>query len=170
VFLFRGTVWENLTLSQDLTLDEVDEAVRLVHAEELIKRFADGYEHPIAERGANLSSGQKQLLAFARALLRRPEILVLDEATANVDTDTEALIQSAIETLLTHQTSLVIAHRLSTIQRADRILVLDKGRLIEEGSHDELLQRQGHYSKLHQLQYAATAAPIPRTAPNSAPA
>ncbi len=158
VFLFRGSLWENLTLGEDLSRTEVDEAVALVRADAMIHRMPEGYDHPIAERGANLSSGQKQLLAFARALLRRPEILILDEATANVDTDTEALIQEAIEELLAHQTSLVIAHRLSTIQKADRILVLDKGRLIEEGSHDELLDSGGHYSKLHQLQYAATAA------------
>ncbi len=155
VFLFRGTMMENLTLGDDnCSRQEVIEACEMVYAHELIESLPDQYDFQIAERGDNLSSGEKQLIAFARALILDPEVLVLDEATANVDTDTEALIQKAIEELLEHQTSLVIAHRLSTIQRADRILVLDDGRLIEDGSHDELLEEGGHYAHLVEMQYA----------------
>src|SRR5690606_17466459 len=106
-----------------------------VHAHDMIMRLPDGYQHQISERGSNLSAGDKQLLAFARALVCKPEVLILDEATANVDTDTEALLQEAVEILMTHQTSLVIAHRLSTIQKSDRILVLHRGEVIESGSH-----------------------------------
>ena len=157
VFLFQGTLMENLTLGDDsVSREEVERACEMVYAHELIERLPGGYDFQVAERGNNLSSGEKQLIAFARALILNPEVLVLDEATANVDTDTEGLIQKAIDKLLAHQTSLVIAHRLSTIQRADRILVLDKGKLIEEGSHEELLALGGHYSKLYELQYATT--------------
>ena len=159
VFLFKGTLLENLTLGDDsVPLEEVRRATQMVYADGLIDRLPGGLNYEIAERGSNLSSGEKQLIAFARALILKPEVLVLDEATANVDTDTEALIQKAIDRLLANQTSLVIAHRLSTIQRADRILVLDKGRLVEQGSHEELLELGGHYSKLYQLQYATTSA------------
>ena len=159
VFLFQGTIRENLTLGDDsISMDEIRRATEMVYADELIEKLPGGYDFEVAERGSNFSSGEKQLLAFARALILRPDILVLDEATANVDTDTEALIQKAVERLLSNQTSLVIAHRLSTIQSADRILVLDDGELVEQGTHDELLELGGHYSKLHQLQYATTAA------------
>ena len=158
VFLFRGTILENLTLGDDsVPFDRVREAAEMVYADELINSLPGGYEFELAERGSNLSSGEKQLLAFARALILDPEVLVLDEATANVDTDTEALTQKAIERLLAHQTSLVVAHRLSTIQSADRILVLDDGQLVEQGSHDELMELGGHYARLVQLQYATTA-------------
>ncbi len=158
VFLFHGTLFENLTLGDDdVTAEEVERAIDMVYADELVSELPGGLQFELAERGDNLSSGEKQLIAFARALILQPELLVLDEATANVDTDTEALIQKAIEELLTHQTSLVIAHRLSTIQRADRILVLDKGNLVEDGSHEELLELGGHYARLYQLQYATTA-------------
>ena len=158
VFLFQGTMLENLTLGDDsIPLEEVQRATQMVYADRLIEDLPGQYDFEIAERGGNLSSGEKQLIAFARALILQPEVLVLDEATANVDTDTEALIQKAIEKLLENQTSLVIAHRLSTIQRADRILVLDDGQLLEQGTHDELLELGGHYSKLYQLQYATTA-------------
>ncbi len=159
VFLFQGSMRENLTLGDDsVTDDEIERATQMVYADRLIDKLPGGYDFEIAERGGNLSSGEKQLIAFARALILQPEVLVLDEATANVDTDTEALIQKAIEKLLQNQTSLVIAHRLSTIQRADRILVLDDGRLLEEGTHEELLELGGHYSKLYELQYATSLA------------
>ncbi len=158
VFLFQGTMLENLTLGDEsVSLQQVQRATEMVYADRFINELPGKFDFEIAERGGNLSSGEKQLIAFARALILQPEILVLDEATANVDTDTEALIQKAIEKLLEHQTSLVIAHRLSTIQRADRILVLDDGRLIEEGTHEELLEFGGHYSKLYRLQYATSS-------------
>ncbi|MBA2665224.1 MAG: ABC transporter ATP-binding protein [Bradymonadaceae bacterium] len=155
VFLFQGTIFENLSLGvEGLDEAEVIAAAQAVHAHPMILRQGDGYAHQVAERGSNLSSGEKQLLAFARALVRKPDVLILDEATANVDTDTEALIQDAVEVLMARQTSLVIAHRLSTIQKADRIIVLHKGELIETGTHDELVVQDGHYGTLYRLQYA----------------
>ncbi|MFB6372606.1 MAG: ATP-binding cassette domain-containing protein, partial [Bradymonadaceae bacterium] len=131
------------------------QAADVVHARELIESYDDGLEHAIDERGSNLSAGEQQLFAFARGMVRSPEVLVLDEATASVDTDTEALIQEAVDALLDHQTSLVIAHRLSTIESSDRILVVDDGRIVERGDHEELLARNGHYAKLYELQYAS---------------
>ena len=157
VFLFEGSVRENLTLGDDSISDEeIEQAARAVHAHQMVQKYDDGYDHHVTERGANLSAGEKQLIAFARALVLHPEILILDEATASVDTDTEALIQDAVEVLLDQQTSLVIAHRLSTIESSDRILVLHRGEIVERGTHSELLKNNGHYSKLHRLQYAET--------------
>ncbi len=154
-FLFRGSIRENLTLGDEEVSDEdLVEAAQIVHAHPMITRYDDDYDHRIAERGSNLSSGEKQLLSFARALVQKPHVLILDEATANVDTDTEALIQDAIDKLMARQTSVVIAHRLSTIQKADRIIVLHKGEIIEQGSHRELLDEGGHYETLYRLQYA----------------
>jgi ATP-binding cassette subfamily B protein len=154
-FLFQGSIRENLTLGDDdVTDEELVEAAEIVHAHPMITRYADDYDHRIAERGSNLSSGEKQLLSFARALVQKPEVLILDEATANVDTDTEAIIQDAIDKLMSRQTSVVIAHRLSTIQKADRIIVLHKGEIIEQGTHAELLDHEGHYETLYRLQYA----------------
>ncbi len=156
VFLFQGTIQDNLALNnQNVSLDEIQSASQTVHAHDMIMRLPDGYQHQISERGSNLSAGEKQLLAFARALVCKPEVLILDEATANVDTDTEALLQEAVEILMTHQTSLVIAHRLSTIQKSDRILVLHRGEVIESGSHDQLLAKNGHYGMLYRLQYSS---------------
>ncbi|RDV36176.1 ABC transporter ATP-binding protein [Bradymonadaceae bacterium TMQ3] len=158
VFLFSDTVRKNLTMGDDAVSDDaIARATELVHAQEMLERLEGGLDYPVSERGQNLSAGQKQLLAFARALIRKPEVLILDEATANVDTDTEALIQDAIERMLARQTSLVIAHRLSTIQRADRILVLHKGQLLEEGTHHDLVAAGGHYATLYRLQYATGA-------------
>ena len=155
VFMFRGTVRENITLRDESIDDEtIGRAAGVGRADDLIADYDDGLDHEIDERGSNLSSGERQLFAFARALVRSPEVLVLDEATASVDTDTEALIQEAVEALLEQQTSLVIAHRLSTIESSDRILVVDEGRIVERGDHDELLAHGGHYSKLYELQYA----------------
>ena len=158
-FLFRGTIRQNLSLGKP-GLDEAVllEAAAQVRAHDLIMRYPDGYDHLLSERGANLSAGERQLLAFARALAHDPQFLVLDEATANVDTETEALVQSALEVLLARQTSLVIAHRLSTIRRADRILVLHRGQLIEQGSHEHLLSQGGHYATLYTLQDDPSAA------------
>ena len=154
-FLISGTVAGNIAFG-DLSLpaESIEEAARLVHADDFIRRFPAGYAESVRERGSNLSVGQKQLISFARALAYDPEILILDEATSSVDTETEILIQDALQRLLRGRTSLVIAHRLSTIVGADRILVLHHGRLIEEGTHRELLARRGAYARLYRLQFA----------------
>ena len=154
-FLFRASLHDNIALSSDASKEEVVQASKQVHVHDLIMRYSDGYEHQVKERGSNLSAGEKQLLCFARALVHKPQVLLLDEATANVDTETESLMQQALDALLSHQTSLVIAHRLSTIRRADTILVLHRGELIEEGSHEDLLGEGGHYARLHALQYSS---------------
>ncbi len=124
-----------------------------VHADSFVERFEEQYQTAVAERGSSLSVGQRQLLAFARALARDPRILILDEATSSVDTETEMLIQDALTQLMKGRTSLIIAHRLSTIQNCDRILVLHKGCIVEEGTHQQLLRRRGLYYNLYQLQY-----------------
>ena len=154
VFLFRGSIEENISLwGRPLGQQEVERAARQVHAHEFIQAFAGRYTTPVAERGAGLSVGQKQLLAFARALAHDPQLLVLDEATSSVDTETELLIQDALDQLMKDRTCLIIAHRLSTIQNCDRIIVLHKGEIREEGSHFDLLKKRGIYYKLYQLQY-----------------
>jgi ATP-binding cassette subfamily B protein len=158
-FLFRGTIGENIRLGAlGASKEEIEQAARTVRAHELISRYEKGYEHMVKERGGNLSSGERQLLAFARALVHAPDVLLLDEATANVDTETEALIQQAQEVLMERQTSLVIAHRLSTIRTSNRIMVLHRGELLESGTHEELLEAKGHYHKLYRLQYSPDAA------------
>lgn len=154
VFLFSGTVQRNLTLEEpSLTLEQVQEAARMIGADDFIQRLPNGYQQDVRERGASLSHGQRQLLSFVRALVYDPEVLVLDEATSSVDTETEQIIQHALERLLEGRTSLVIAHRLSTIRDADNILVMHKGHLHEQGTHDELLAQDGLYRKLYELQY-----------------
>ena len=158
-FLFRGTIGENIQLGAlDASREEIEQAAKTVRAHGLISRYEKGYEHMVKERGGNLSSGERQLLAFARALVHAPDVLLLDEATANVDTETEALIQEAQEVLMERQTSLVIAHRLSTIRTSNRIMVLHRGELLESGTHEELLEARGHYHKLYRLQYSPDAA------------
>jgi len=153
--LFSGTIASNIRLLDESISDEqVRYAARFVNADTFIERLPDSYAHEVKERGANLSVGQRQLLAFARAIAFNPEVmLVLDEATSSVDTETEALIQDALEKLMTGRTSIIIAHRLSTIRHVDRIIVLHKGRVVEEGSHDELIARGSYYYRLYQLQY-----------------
>jgi ATP-binding cassette subfamily B protein len=154
VFLFSGTLGGNIRLGSPQIDDErVRWAAREVHALPFIEKLEQGFDTPVRERGAGLSVGQKQLIAFARALAFDPKVLILDEATSSVDTETEQLIQRALERLLRGRTSLVIAHRLSTIQRADRILVMHKGELREQGTHQELLAERGIYYRLYQLQY-----------------
>ncbi|MDH3745095.1 MAG: ABC transporter ATP-binding protein/permease [Acidobacteriota bacterium] len=154
VFLFSGTVEDNIRLGDsDITDERLRWAAREVHALEFIERLPGSFDAPVRERGAGLSLGQKQLIAFARALAFDPSLLILDEATASIDTETEQWIQLALERLLVDRTSLVIAHRLSTIQRADRILVLHKGELREQGTHRELLEIGGIYSRLVELQF-----------------
>jgi ATP-binding cassette, subfamily B, multidrug efflux pump len=155
-FLFSGTVRSNITLNDDtIPLKQVIEAATFVNAHQFIEKLPQGYDTPVRERGAGFSTGQKQLIAFARALVQNPDILlVLDEATANVDTETEELIQDALKKLMQGRTSIIIAHRLSTIQGCDRIMVMRKGKLIEEGNHFELLKQEGgYYRKLYELQY-----------------
>jgi ATP-binding cassette subfamily B protein len=154
VFLFSGTVASNLSLGDPhLAREVLERAAREVHAWEFIERMPGGLDGEVRERGATLSAGQKQLLAFARALAHDPMILMLDEATSSVDTHTETLIQHAVRRLMAGRTCLVIAHRLSTIQDVDRIVVLHHGRVREIGTHAELLSLHAIYSRLYQLQY-----------------
>lgn len=151
-FLFAGDVKSNITLGEDYPLEAVIEAAQKTNIHSFIEQLPQGYDTELRERGTNLSGGQKQLLAFARAAIRDPGILVLDEATANLDVGTEAMIQEALERLLEDRTAIIIAHRLSTIRNVDRILVLKNGELVEQGSHDELLAQNGLYSSLYRLQ------------------
>ena len=155
VFLFSGSVERNLTLDDpSIEEDTMKRAAEIVQADQFIERLPEGYQQDVKERGSSLSHGQRQLLAFVRALLYSPDVMVLDEATSSVDTETEALIQQALERLTEGRTTLAIAHRLSTIQDADQILVMHKGELRERGTHQELLAQDGLYRKLHDLQYA----------------
>ena len=154
-YLFSGTVRENIAYGRDeATLDEVRAAATAVGADEFISRLENGYDTILQQRGQNLSVGQRQLISFARAILASPRILVLDEATAYVDTQTEVIIQKALRELLKDRTSFVIAHRLSTIREANRIVVLDKGEMAEIGSHEELLEMNGIYANLYRMTYA----------------
>jgi ATP-binding cassette subfamily B protein len=153
VHLFSGTIASNVRLGSAIPMERVRAAAEAVHAHRFIEALPKGYETEVRERGATLSVGQKQLLSFARALAHDPRVLILDEATSSVDTETEELIQDALRVLLRGRTAIVIAHRLSTVQHVDEILVLHKGRIRERGTHQELLARRGHYWKLYQLQY-----------------
>jgi ATP-binding cassette subfamily B protein len=159
VFLFPGSVLDNITLmNPDIPQHKVEEAAELIGMHDFIMQLPGGYNYNVMERGATLSLGQRQLLSFIRALLYNPSILILDEATSSIDTESELLIEKAINHLISDRTSIVIAHRLSTIQRADKIIVLDKGELKEIGTHTELLANGGFYSKLHQMQFERKAA------------
>ncbi|GMR12700.1 MAG: ABC transporter ATP-binding protein [Gemmatimonadota bacterium] len=152
-FLFDGTITENLLFARpDASTEEIQEAAEKAHVTEFTDRFPDGLETVIGERGVKLSGGQRQRVTIARALLAHPRILVLDEATSSLDTESEALIQESLQELLRDRTTLVIAHRLSTIQRADLILVIEDGQVVERGRHDELIAREGRYHQLHTLQ------------------
>ena len=155
VFLFGGSVLDNVTLrNPEINREQVIEAAKLIGMHDFIMQLPGGYDYNVMERGATLSMGQRQLLSFIRALLYDPAILILDEATSSIDTESEALIQHAIDKLIAGRTSIVIAHRLSTIRKADKILVLDKGEVKEIGSHEELMQRQGFYYQLHKMQFS----------------
>lgn len=156
VFLFSDTIFNNITLNNpQISFDEVVDAAKKVGAHDFIERLPGGYHYNVMERGATLSAGQAQLISFIRALVYQPSILVLDEATSSVDTETEMLIQTAIEKLMHGRTSIVIAHRLSTIQKADLIIVLDKGEIKEKGTHQQLLKINGYYKKLYDLQFSS---------------
>lgn len=156
VFLFSDTILNNITLNNpEITIEEVVNAAKKVGAHEFIERLPGGYQYNVMERGATLSAGQAQLISFIRALVHNPAILVLDEATSSVDTETELLIQKAIDNLMDGRTSIVIAHRLSTIQKANQIIVLDKGEIKEKGTHQQLLKLNGYYKKLYDLQFSS---------------
>ena len=156
-FLFSGTIRDNIAYGRpDASMADIEAAARVVNLHEMVQNTAFGYETSVAERGSRLSVGQRQLVSFARALLANPRILVLDEATSSVDTRTEFLIQSALHNLMQGRTSLVIAHRLSTVRGADLLLVMDHGRIVERGTHQELVGAGGHYQRLHELGFAVT--------------
>ena len=154
VFLFSGSIYDNVTLrNENIKKEEVIEAARLIGVHNFIMQLPGNYDYNVMERGATLSLGQRQLLSFIRALLYNPSILILDEATSSIDTESEILIQHAIDKLIYGRTSIVIAHRLSTIRKANKILVLDKGEIMEIGTHNELLAKQGFYYQLHKMQF-----------------
>lgn len=155
VFMFTGDIKSNIRLkNDDISVDEIKEAARYVNADTFISKLEHAYDEPVTERGATLSAGQRQLLSFARTLAYNPSILVMDEATANIDTETESLIQEALNKLMEGRTTIMVAHRLSTIQHADKIIVMHKGVLRESGTHQELLTKDGIYKKLYELQLA----------------
>jgi ATP-binding cassette subfamily B protein len=158
VFLFSSSIYQNITLGNpNITKEQVLAAAELVGASKFIEKLPGGLEYNVMERGATLSVGQRQLISFVRAMVYNPEILILDEATSSVDSETEELIQESIEKMMQGRTSIVIAHRLSTIQKADQILVLNKGEIVETGTHQFLLEKGGYYTQLHQMQLKMTA-------------
>ncbi len=154
VFLFSGTIRSNITLREEsFTDEEIMEVCKYVNADKLIGKLSDGLDEEVRERGNNFSAGERQLISFARTLIHRPEVMILDEATANIDTETEVLIQDSLDKMMNVGTMLIVAHRLSTIQKADNIIVLSHGEILEQGSHDELLKLRGNYYNLYTLQY-----------------
>lgn len=155
VFLFSDTIANNISLyNPDVSRKKIEEVAKMVGAHEFIKDLPNGYDYQVQERGSTLSTGQRQLISFLRALVANPKVLILDEATSSVDNETEELLQRATELMLKGRTSIVIAHRLSTIQKADQILVMEKGQIVETGTHQELLEQGGLYKKLYELQFA----------------
>jgi len=152
-YLFAGTIASNISLDNEkISRAKVEEALVAVGATDFINKLPKGIDEPVLEKGSTFSTGERQLLSFARALAFDPAILILDEATANIDTETEGIIQKALEVLKRGRTTFVIAHRLSTIRNADQILVLDRGEIIERGNHGELMELQGKYHQMYQLQ------------------
>jgi ATP-binding cassette subfamily B protein len=165
-YLFTGTLEDNIRLgTPGIDRQAVEEAAEQVNLMDFIHSLPEGFDQPIRERGSGLSTGQKQLISFARALAHNPRFLILDEATSSVDTETEFRVREALARMVEGRTSIIIAHRLSTIQRADRILVMHKGRLRESGTHQQLLAQRGIYWKLYQLQYKDQELPTARLAP-----
>jgi subfamily B ATP-binding cassette protein MsbA len=159
--LFSGTIRENIVYARPgASDDDVEAAARGAHAHEFIERLAKGYETVVGERGIKLSGGQRQRVAIARAILKNPAVLILDEATSNLDTESERLIEDAMAKLLVGRTTLIIAHRLSTVRRADRLVVLDHGRIVEEGSHADLLELGGLYARLYRRQFREPELPL----------
>ena len=154
VFLFTGTVKDNITLFDDsYSEEEIEHAIKYVNADKFINRLDDGLDTQIVERGENFSTGQRQLLSFARTIIAKPQIMILDEATANIDTETELIIQESLLNIKNIGTMLIVAHRLSTIQNADKIIVLSHGEIIESGNHEELIKKEGYYYNLYKLQF-----------------
>jgi subfamily B ATP-binding cassette protein MsbA len=152
--LFSGTIRENIAYARPEAFpSEIEAAARAAHAHEFIERLPDGYETVVGERGVKLSGGQRQRVAIARAILKNSAVLILDEATSNLDTESERLIEDALGRLLVGRTTLIIAHRLSTVRRADRLIVIDHGRIVEMGSHSELLELDGLYARLYRRQF-----------------
>lgn len=152
-FLFYGDIASNIRMFDDTISDEqVEKAAKFVNAADFIDSFPRGYHNPVVEKGAAFSSGQRQLISFARTIVREPKILVLDEATANVDTETEEIIQASLHKMRENRTTIALAHRLSTIKDADLILVLDKGEIVERGTHDSLLAQNDRYADLYRMQ------------------
>ena len=153
VFLFSGTIRSNITLGLEVSDEQVWQAAKLVNADGFIRQLDKGLDEQVRERGNNFSAGQRQLISFARTILHKPSVMIMDEATANIDTETELLIQDSLEKMKNIGTMLVVAHRLSTIQHADNIILLSKGEIKEQGSHQELLKLHGRYYKLYTLQH-----------------
>ncbi len=153
VFLFAGTIRSNIVLHDDFTDEQIMEACKYVNADIFINKLSNGLDEEVRERGNNFSAGQRQLLSFARTIIHKPEVMILDEATANIDTETEVLIQDSLNKMMNIGTMIIVAHRLSTIQHADNIIVLDHGQIVEQGNHDQLLKRKGRYYDLYTLQF-----------------
>ena len=157
VFLFHGSIFQNLSFGDEsVTLERMKKAAQEIEVDEFIEQLPNAYDYVVSERGSSISLGQRQLLSFLRAYLSNPKILILDEATSSIDTESEKLIQKATEKITKNRTSIIIAHRLSTIEKADKIIVMDKGKIVEEGHHHELLQQNGYYATLYQSQISGS--------------
>ena len=156
---FSDTIYNNITLNnKNISLDEVKEAAKVIGVHDFIMSLPNEYDYNVKERGVMLSAGQRQLISFLRAYVSNPAILILDEATSSIDSQSEILIQKATNKITKGRTSIVIAHRLATVKKADRIIVMEKGKIVEQGTHNELLKQKGYYSKLYEIQFATALA------------